>query len=339
MPLSGPSSYVETIEEFTAHWFLVDTDLGAGNEMTLVTGPADAVVTVPRADLVALRDELDAAQDSVQAALNQVEITRGTVMLGKTTLLAQAQAYGRKVRGLFPPGSPFLSMTPELPGISAGQETFLRPMRDISNAWSTIDEQASGFTLPPAGTTLAQFIAAVGALETSWKDLNAREVELGYQREKRNSLQEEAAAILGRYRPTVESQFAPDSPLVASIPRLRPLPGHTPDAVSLSAEWDVAETKARLTWTASTEATLASYQIRMSPSETYDADAESTIATIPAAGALGAADHRGPAHSRLHRQLQGLRGAEYGERARKQPGDGDQAVGRVAPSADAPTLP
>ncbi len=141
-------------------------------------------------------------------------------------------------------------------------------------------------------------------------------MELSYERDKRNALQEEADEMLGRYRPTVESLFAPDSPLVASIPRLRPLPGHTPDAVSLSADWDVAETKARLTWTASTDASLASYQIRMSPSETYDADAESAIATWPGVGSAGAADHRRPPHPRLHRQLQGLRGAGYGERAR-----------------------
>ncbi len=115
MPLSGPSSYVATIEEFTAHWSLVDVDLGEGNEMTLATGPADAVVTATRQDLIDLRDDMDAAQDSVQAALNQVEMSRSTVVLGKTTLLAWAQAYGRKVRGLYPPGSPFLGMTPELP--------------------------------------------------------------------------------------------------------------------------------------------------------------------------------------------------------------------------------
>ena len=286
MPLSGPSSYVATIEEFTAHWSLVDVDLGEGNEMTLATGPADAVVTATRQNLIDLRDNMDGAQDSVQAALNQVEMLRSTVVLGKASLLAWAQAYGRKLRGLFPPGNPYLGMTPELPTSTAGQETFLRPMRDVANAWAVVEENTPPFTLPPAGTTLAQFTAAVGTLETNWKELNSRDVGLTYERDKRNALQEEADEMLGRYRPTVESLFAPDSPLVASIPRLRPLPGHTPDAVSLSAEWDIAETKARLTWTASTDASLASYQIRMSPSETYDADAESAIATGPVSGPL-----------------------------------------------------
>ena len=285
MPLSGPSSYVPTVEGFLAHWALVDADLGAGNEMTLIIGPPDAPETIALADLTALRADLDNAQNLVQSALNGVELASGTVKMGKGELLPLAQAYGRKVKGLFPPGNPFLGMTPEMPKEGSGQETFLRPMRDVRDAWVKVEAAGTVFTLPPDGIGLNDFNDLVDNLSTDWQTLNSREVDYGHELDKRNALQVRADEILGRYRPTVESLYAPENPLVASIPRLYPLPGHTPDAVELTAAWDAVESKARLAWPASADADLASYQVRMSPSETYDPAAESILATIPGGGA------------------------------------------------------
>jgi hypothetical protein len=276
---------VPTIDHFVAHWALVDAELGAGNEMVLKIGSANETENVNRAALAVLRSDLDAAQDLVQSSLNGLELARGEVALGKASLLPLAQAYGRKVRGLFPPGSPFLGMTPEMPLASSSQEVFLRPLRDIANAWQKIEAADDTFTLPPNGTTRAVFTAKVEELATEWQELNSRQMDYGYELDKRNALQSRAEDILGRYRITVESLFAPENPLVLSIPRLRPLPGHTPDAVALTAVWDAAAGKARLTWPASTDKNLASYQVRVSPSETYDGSAESILATLPASGA------------------------------------------------------
>ncbi len=281
MPLSGPSSFVPTIDQFLAHWVHVDAQLGAGNEMILKIGSANETENVNRATLAALRSDLDAAQDLVQSSLNGLEFARGKVTLGKASLLPLAQAYGRKVRGLFPPGSPFLGMTPEMPETSSSQEAFLRPMRDIVDAWQRIEDADDSFTLPPDSTTRAIFTAKVEQLATDWQALNSRQMDYGYELDKRNALQTRAEDILGRYRVTVESLFAPEDPLVVSIPRLRPLPGHTPDAVTLTAVWDAAVGKARLTWTASGEPKLAFYQVRMSPTEIYDATAERIIDTLP----------------------------------------------------------
>lgn len=281
MPLSGPSSYVPTLDQFIAHWTLVDAELGAGNEMMLTYGPPEGTDTIALAGLTALRDELEGAQNLVQSTLNGVELASGTVKMGKGELLPLAQAYGRKVRGLFPPGNPYLGMTPEMPKEGSGQETFLRPMRDVADAWQRIETGGTTFSLPPDGKDLQDFQEAVENLSDNWQALNTAEVDYGFELDKRNALQVRAEEILGRYRPTVESLFAPENPLVLSIPRLRPLPGHTPDAVVLTAVWDEVEGKARLSWTASTDADLASYQIRMSPAETYEADAESIIETLP----------------------------------------------------------
>lgn len=275
-----------TVEEFLAHWALVNAELGAGNAMTLTIGPPVAPETITLADLTALRAALDTAQNLVQSALNSVELATGTVKVGKGVLLPLAQAYGRKVKGLFPPGNAFLGMTPEMPKEGSGQETFLRPMRDVADAWQKIENGGNVFTLPPDGTTRDAFTGKVEDLSTDWQVLNTSEVDYGYELDKRNALQVRADDILGRYRPTVESLFEPENPLVLSIPRLYPLPGHTPDAVVLTAVWDALEGKARLTWPASADTDLASYQIRMSPSATYAPEAESILATLPGGGAL-----------------------------------------------------
>lgn len=89
-------------------------------------------------------------------------------------------------------------------------------------------------------------------------------------------------ALLNGYRPAVEGSFAPDSPFVSSIPRMSPQPGHTPDAVVLSATYDTVENEAVLTFTASDEATLAEYEIRAVAGPDYDAEDETVIANIPA---------------------------------------------------------
>jgi len=284
MPLSGPSSYVPTLQEFLAHWALVNAELGAGNAMTLIIGPPANPETIDLADLTALRSDLEAAQNRVQSALNGVEFSGGVVKMGKQALLPLAQAYGRKVKGLFPPGSPALGMTPEMPEAGYGQEAFLRPLRDVADAWQKLEQSGSTFTLPPDGTTRAVFTGKVEDLASEWQSLNSAEVTYGHELDKRNALQERAAEMLGRYRPTVESLFIPENPLVRSIPRLRPLPGHTPAPVFLTAEWEPADNKARLSWTVSVDPELASYQIRMSPSATYQADAESIVATLPGGG-------------------------------------------------------
>lgn len=279
MPLSGPSSYLSTTDEFLAHWALMNTQLGASGSMLLTVGPANAPETFSIAQLGALRSDFNAAQDEIQSILNTVEIKRGQLALDKRILLDDAQSFGRKLRALFPGASPFVGALPDLPILSAGADTFSKPMRDLRDIWRKV--VAAGITvLLPSGRTLLAFEASVVALDLNWQLLNTAEVNLRFEREKRNALQSRLESVLGRYRPTVESLLMPESPLVLTIPRLRPGAGHTPDPVALTAVWDAALGKARLNWAASADADLASYQVRMSPTADYNADAESILATL-----------------------------------------------------------
>jgi hypothetical protein len=74
--------------------------------------------------------------------------------------------------------------------------------------------------------------------------------------------------------------LTPHHPLLQTMPRIRPLPGHTPEPITLNAAWDAVAGKARLTWDASEDSALASYQLRMCRSAEYDIDAETVVATV-----------------------------------------------------------
>lgn len=247
--------------------------------MMLTVGPADDPEEVGVADLVTLRISLGTAQDLVQSAVNSQEMKRGQLVLAKRSLLDVMQSFGRRVRAMFPPGSPWLGMLPEMPEMSSAAENFLNPARDVRDIWQKIETAGDPLTLP-GGVTRAAYGVELLALETLFQQAGAVELDLRYQRELRNALQARTELVLNRYRPTVESLLPPGSPLVLTIPKLRPSAGHTPDAVAITAVWDAVAGKARITWEASEDAELATYQVRMSPTLEYDADAESIIATV-----------------------------------------------------------
>jgi len=57
--------------------------------------------------------------------------------------------------------------------------------------------------------------------------------------------------------------------------------------VFLAGSYDLVDARAELSWTASTETELASYELRSTPGPDYAADNESTVASISPGGSLG----------------------------------------------------
>jgi hypothetical protein len=134
--------------------------------------------------------------------------------------------------------------------------------------------------------TLANFNAHLAELRTlyaSWSNAGqAKRMAI----QNRKAQEERIYAILKKYREIVGLRFAKDSPVYLSLPRLTPLPGHTPAAVTLSGIWNAEETMAALGWTASTEPTLKHYQIRFCTGAVYENEEEEILVTIPKAGPL-----------------------------------------------------
>jgi hypothetical protein len=102
----------------------------------------------------------------------------------------------------------------------------------------------------------------------------------------RNARQDRAYNLMKQYRMKVEALYAPDSSEVLTLPRLTPLPGHTPDPVDLTGAYDLVDARAELSWTASSDPELASYELRSTPGPDYAAEDEITVASIPSGGPL-----------------------------------------------------
>jgi hypothetical protein len=110
-------------------------------------------------------------------------------------------------------------------------------------------------------------------------------VDLRVAREQRNDLQDEVYPVLKNYRQKVPVSLPEGHALVDSLPVLTPTDSHTPAPVAAAAVWDAAAQKAKITWEASPEATLAEYQVRGVPGDAFDPDDEVVLATIAPDGA------------------------------------------------------
>jgi hypothetical protein len=80
------------------------------------------------------------------------------------------------------------------------------------------------------------------------------------------------------YRDAVPPKLMNFPELISSLPRLTPLPGHTPEAVNASSVFE-APNKARTVYDESTDPALHSYQLRGSAGEDYDHENSVVLAT------------------------------------------------------------
>ena len=274
MPITGPASYVSTTEEFEQHWATANAMLGAGNEIVLPDGTSQA-------GLVAKKGELVAKRADVQAKLNFKEVARGDLELKKAALLERIVQFNEKVRAFFP-GSKWINALPNAPGQAEGQSRISDPLDDANSLWLQInaDPGTAAVVTLLGGYTQATFDTDIAALKAAYTTLNGAETTLKVTREERNDLQEEIYARLKSYRAVLPTFFAKDDGMVLSLPRLTPLPGSTPAAITASGEWVPTPGHGLITWTASSDPALDHYDIRMTPGPVYDADLDSKIGEV-----------------------------------------------------------
>ncbi len=278
MPISGPSSYIPTLEEFLAHWQIADATLGAGHEIELPVGVTRAMLLAKQVSLVTKREEL-------QAKLNVQEVLRGEIEILKITLLERIHQFTEKVRAYLP-NSKWIAALPYLPSYSDGQGNFLEPMDDAATLWAQLNGDPG--TVAPltllGAYTQALFVTDITAMKATYAALNAAGVAATVVRSERNSLQDEIYPLLKSYRIVLPTAFLRGHALVQSLPRLTPLPGSTPAEVTTTVVWDAALGQARVTWTASTAADLDHYDVRFCPGASYSADDESIVSTVESDG-------------------------------------------------------
>ena len=272
--ISGPSSYLGTIDTFLSHWASVNADAAAAPGLATRDGKT-------RANLESTRALLEAALADVENKLNGKEIARATVENTKRAILARAQELVRRLRGKVPADSPLLAALPAtMPQQSSAEAVFVRPMVDCSDVWNRADGEGIEFELT-GNFGIGDFTALLATLQAAYTALHLAENDVVIARAKRNTLQNDVKTLLSGYRPAVEGLFLPDHPLVVTIPVLYAPGSRTPDSVDAAATYDAADHKAVITFTESTDKDLDHYELRGVPGPEYAGEDEQIIATLP----------------------------------------------------------
>ena len=279
MAITGPASYVPTSREFIGHWEQADERL---SPQVLVVRLPESNTVVTLAQFEALYDALVAQQILVQERLVVQGIERGGINLAKVALLKQLNLFTSVLDGYFT-GTEFHAGRPYAPSFTDGKEAFLRPLQDAVNLWETINEgpAPAGVTLPltlSGGVTQESFAAAVEALEGDYRKEQRLALAVTLARGKRNLIQQQAYAVMKGYREVVPGICAAFPALLESLPRLTPLPGHTPARVAAQAEF-IAPDQSRVTHEASEEKTIKCYQLRGNAGESYNEEDAMVLAT------------------------------------------------------------
>lgn len=280
MPISSFVDYIPVMDEFISHWNALAAPLSL-NENETATDVGDFSV---------LRGDLDTTKTILQSRLNDWENARVTLEQVRLTAGDRVAEFNRRIRADFPNNKLFNNL-PAVPSRTAGREAIISAMDDVLDLWTRVNAQPASpvFTGPLlliGGLTRAQFTTLRANVDAAFTTRANSERAVAEMRLIRNEHQDRAYSLMKLYRMKIEALFAENSVEVLTLPRLTPLPGHTPAPVVLSGNYDVADARAELSWTASADADLATYELRATPGPDYSAEDESTIASIPAGGTL-----------------------------------------------------
>jgi len=313
MAYTGPGSVVTLANEFLDHWQAVDASLAPA----LFTVVPDGMTAAQEyGDLEALRDNYQTVQaqpgalpvlpppapqfPSIQTLRNMEETSREAASDGRALVAEAISAFNRKVRGALA-HTTFPNSLPDVPPANAGAATILQAAEDMLSVWSSINALAAGplFTPPLVATymlpgtstaaplTVTDATNRVNGLRGALAAISFAENGLQTMRPLRDNMWDrQIRPLLVAYRAKVIGEYPPEHPFVASLPRIYPEPGHTPDAVNLTGSFNNATNEGEYAWSASAEPTLVRYEVRQSPGPVYDADASSVIATILPGGPL-----------------------------------------------------
>lgn len=275
MPFSGPSSYLETIDAFIGHW--TDVNAALTPDLTVPTGYTLANLQTDRASLATEIAELE-------AAINVMEGHRTDRDNKKNAVRERMRQLGAAIRGLMP-DSVYVGQIPNLVAFGASSGHWIINMDDFAHIWTTINATPpSGFTPPlllNGAYPVATFATDVASLKTTFTALTQAEQDVQRAVDERDELYLEIRERLVRYRAAVTAMFLPTDALFLSLPRVEPLPGHTPDPVVLTGVWNGATARADLSWTASADPDLQSYVVRRSGATPYNTNTELVVATLP----------------------------------------------------------
>ncbi|MGL4996813.1 MAG: hypothetical protein ACRC6G_11645, partial [Deefgea sp.] len=240
------------------------------------------------ATLIGYKFALEAARNKVDDQVNDREISRGQINALKDSLLVRLNQFNEKMRA-FASQTPYINALPKVFNINEAEAKILKPLNDMRSLWTKVND----VNLPVFNNadlillgnyTLAAYTVELTALKKAFEEYESDLVTGTLARSERDDLQERIYALLKSYRLVLPTYFAADAAMVESMPRLTVVSERLPAAVVLQGAWDVATSKAKLTFAASTDVDLEKYEMRVSPGPIYDAELENVLAEISPAG-------------------------------------------------------
>ena len=278
MPITGPSSYPAVMSEFQGHWEQAN---GLLSQPLVLVLPSDrSTMTLPQ--FTALRTSLVTQQGTVQSRLTTVQIIRGGITLKKADLIKKINLFNSRLDGYFQ-NTDYYESRPLAPSLNDGQGVFNDTLRAVLSLWQQINDgpAPAGVTLPLVlgdGTNYGAFASAVSALQFAYNDEGIKEKYVSVARSRRDRLQDRAYEAMKVYREGAPDKFVLHPELIDSLPRLSPLPGHTPQAVNASAVLE-GTNQSKVVYDASTDSMLESYELRGSAGDEYNDEDAVVIAT------------------------------------------------------------
>ncbi len=266
------------MDEYDGHWD--ECDLALGAQPLILRLPDNTTMT--RAQFGALRTSLLTQQNVVQGRRTAEQVAQSVIESQKTALMAKFTLFTGILDAYFQ-GTYYIRSRPLAPTFTAGQVLFTDPMIAAMELWEDINEGTApaGVALPlvlPDGTEHGSFASAVSALQFAYADAKKKGNRVTISRDKRTGYEEKAYTAMKLYRDAVPPKLMNFPELISSLPRLTPLPGHTPEAVNASAVFEAPD-KSRTIYDESTDPALHSYQLRGSAGEDYDHENSVVLAT------------------------------------------------------------
>jgi hypothetical protein len=243
---------------------------------------ADGNTTMTRAQFGALISTLTTQQNTVQSRLVQQQVARGNINQRKTALLEKFGLFVSVVDGYFQ-NTDFDTMRPVAPSFNDGKEVFCEPLGLMMNLWEEINDgpAPAGITLPLVlsdGTTQGSFASELSGLAFAYAAEKKKEFQVDMARARRNRTQKKAYEAMKFYREGAVNAFRAFPELLDTLPRLTPLPGHTPEPVPASATFQ-APNATKVVHGESKDPDLHSYQLRGTAGDHYDEDDAMVLGT------------------------------------------------------------
>ena len=291
MAITGPASFVPTCNQFLSHWLACNNARPPASPL-LVRVPEKEVIFT-RAQLAGFRDDLLAQQGVVLGFLTEQQIARGAINLKKAVLLARFNQFNTQLDGNYR-NTDFYEARPLAPNVSDGQELFSRAILKAAKLWEKLNAGAApaGVTLPlvlpateetPGTLDAGAYSSLLASLQFDYAMELDKEQFATIARSKRERIQDKAYVVLKAYRENVPAKMSAFPELVDTMPRLTPLPGHTPDAVNSSAILE-GTNQSKVVYDASNDSMLEGYQLRGNVGDDYS-DVDAVVIATNAPGA------------------------------------------------------